>query len=67
MLLLGRALRHHAEAAGQEPRSAWAAASWSSPPLLSARSPLLRGAKGVPRKGGLNIGQHEGLNMQIIE
>ena len=26
-----------------------------------------RGAEGVPRKGGLNIGQHEGSNMQIIQ
>ena len=27
----------------------------------------LRGTKGVPRKGGLNIGQHQGLSMQTIE
>ena len=27
----------------------------------------LRGAKGGPKEGGLNIGQHEGLNMQRVE
>ena len=27
----------------------------------------VRGTKGVPRKGVLNIGQHEGLNMSTVE
>ena len=54
--------RHH-RGGGRHNPAQDARESASKPASQGEEAQVLRRTKGVPRKGGLNIGQHQGLNM----